>query len=75
MGKSKGVVAIMNYGEVIIAKIKTCCSNFRRAVLILGEAAISILVEVVASIEVAVVSSFRAGAKDRSDNSPRRVVG
>ena len=30
MGKSKGVVAITNYGEVIVTKIKTCRSNFRR---------------------------------------------
>ena len=29
MGKSKGAVAITNYGEVITAKIKTCHSNFR----------------------------------------------
>ena len=29
MGKSKGAVAITNYDEVIIAKIKTCRSNFR----------------------------------------------
>ena len=30
MGKSKGAVAITNYDEVIIAKIKTCRRNFRR---------------------------------------------
>ena len=29
LGKSKGAVAITNYGEVIAAKIKTCHSNFR----------------------------------------------
>ena len=29
MGKLKGAVTITNYGEVITAKIKTCCSNFR----------------------------------------------
>ena len=29
MGKSKGAVAITNYDKLIIAKIKTCCSNFR----------------------------------------------
>ena len=29
MGKSKGVVAITNYDEVITANIKTCHSNFR----------------------------------------------
>ena len=68
-------MAITNYGEVKTTKIKICCSNFRSAVSILGEAAISILVKVVASIEVAVVSSYGAGATDRSDDSPRRVVG
>ena len=29
IGEIKGAVAITNYGEVIIAKIKTCRSNFR----------------------------------------------
>ena len=29
LGRSKGAVAITNYGEVIIAKIKTCRSNFK----------------------------------------------
>ena len=42
------------------------------AVSILGEATISIIVEVAMSIEVVVVSSFRAMATNRSDDSPRR---
>ena len=30
LGKSKGVAAIMNYGEIIAVKIKACRNNFRR---------------------------------------------
>ena len=65
----------MNYDKVYPQRSKLIAATLGAAISIFVEAAILILVEAVASIEVAVVSSFGAALTDRSDDSPRRVIG
>ena len=69
------MTAITNYDEVIVAKIKTCRSNFRSGGFDPWRSSDFDPYRSSSSIKVAVVSSFGELTTDQSDDSPRRVVG